>query len=178
MKSIFRTKSSLTAGQHGFTLIEIIVAMTIMGLLVLLGSFGLQNAVDGYTLARDNAHLSQKAQAALDRLMVEFSNVTFNGAQNRYNFTAGTGTSLTYTANFGGADENHTVALVGDEVRWDNIPLTDQVAALQFTYRNSNGILVGGGAVDPALRLIEISLTMSGPNGVARVYTSRVALQR
>jgi prepilin-type N-terminal cleavage/methylation domain-containing protein len=178
MKKTFDTKRN---NRRGFTLIEIIVAMTIMGLLVLLGSYGLQSAVDGYNLARDNAHLSQKAQAALDRLTIELSNITFNGALGRYNITSGTSSSLSYTANFGGADENHTIAQTGTQVQLDNIPLTDLVATgngLQFTYMNSSGTAVGGGATDPALRLIGISLTMNGPNGISRVYNSRVALQR
>ncbi|MBI5586394.1 MAG: type II secretion system protein [Deltaproteobacteria bacterium] len=171
-------KDFININNHrGFTLIEIIVAMTIMGLLVLLGSFGLQSAVDGYTLARDNAHLSQKAQAALDRMAIEFASITFNGAQSRYNIITGNNSSLTYTANFGGADENHTIALGGSQVQLDNIPLTDIVGAFQLTYMNSNGAVVGG-AVDPAVRIIGVSLTLNGPNGITRIFNTRVALQR
>lgn len=165
--------------QRGFTLIEIIVVMVIMGFLVLLGSFGLNHAVDGYVLARDNAHLSQKAQAALDRITVELSNITFNGT--RYNVSAGNGTSITYTANFGGADETHTIILVGTEVHFDNIPLTDQVVpgtGLQLTYMNSANPPGTVGATDTTMRLIGVSLSLSGPNNTSRTFTTRVALQR
>jgi len=162
---------------RGFTLIEIIVAITIAGLLVLLGTFGLQNAVDGYALARDNAQLSQKAQAALDRMAVEFSNIIFNGAAGRYSITAGNAASLSYTANFGGADENRTIALAGSQVRLDNIPLTDLVNGLQFRYWNADGVTEVA-ATSQTMRIISISLTMNGPAGTTRDYNGRVALQR
>lgn len=170
---------SKNGGQKGFTLIEIIVVMVIMGFLVLLGSYGLNNAVDGYVLARDNAHLSQKAQAALDRIAVELSNITFNGT--RYNVNAGNGTSITYTANFGGADETPTISLVGTEVHFDNITLTDQAVAgtgLQLTYWNSANPPAAVAATDSAMRLIGVSLTLAGPLNTTRTFGTRVALQR
>jgi prepilin-type N-terminal cleavage/methylation domain-containing protein len=165
--------------QRGFTLIEIIVVMIVLGLMALMGSFGLGRAVDGYNLARDNSEVSQKAQNALDRVAIELSHITFNPGTGRYNISAGTAGNLTYTANFGGADEIHTLTQAGNQLQLDNRPLTDLVTAngLQFSYLDINGNAVAGGGVDPALRIIQTSLSLRGSVAVTRTFTTRVALQ-
>lgn len=166
---------------EGFTLIEVIVVMVVLGVLAAMGSFGLERAMDGYNLAQANAASTQKAQNALDRITIELARITYNSAGLRYNVTAGTGSSITYTANFGGADETHTINQNGSLVRFDNndsLALTDGVVAngLQLTYFNGNGTVVG--ATSPAMRLIGISLEGQVIPGVTRTYNARVALQR
>ena len=120
----------------------------------------------GYNLARENSQVSQKAQNALDRLAIEFSHIPFNSGMSRYTISAGTAGSLTYTANFGGADEIHTINQGGDQLRLDNLPLTDLVTTngLQFSYFNVDGNDGGWGRTDPALRIIGISLSLRGPS--------------
>ena len=100
---------TLLPDQQGFTLIELIVVMVVLGILVLGGIFGLKQVMDGYTLAQANATSTQKAQNALDRITIELSHITYNSSGVRYNVSAGTASSITYTANFGGADETHTI---------------------------------------------------------------------
>ena len=46
--------------QRGFTLIEIIVVMIVLGRMVLMGSFGLGRAMEGYNLARAKTAKSPK----------------------------------------------------------------------------------------------------------------------
>jgi prepilin-type N-terminal cleavage/methylation domain-containing protein len=167
--------------QRGFTLIEIIVVMVVLGLMALMGSFGLERAIDGYNLARENSQISQKAQNALDRLAVELSHIPYSSLLSRYTISAGTAGSLTYTANFGGANEIHTFTQSGNQLLLDNLPLTDLVVSgngLQFSYLDKDGNAVGGGAIDPGLRIIQISLSLRGPNAnVTRTFNTRVALQ-
>ena len=153
--------------------------MIVLGLMALMGSFGLGRAIEGYNLARHNSEVSQKAQNALDRLAIELSHIPFNNGMSRYNISAGTAGSLTYTANFGGADEIHTFTQVGNQLLLDNLPLTDLVTTngLQFSYLDINGNTVGGGGADPALRIIGISLSLRGSVNVTRTFNTRVALQ-
>jgi prepilin-type N-terminal cleavage/methylation domain-containing protein len=165
--------------QRGFTLIEIVVVIVVLGIMALMGSYGVQRAMDGYNLARENSQISQKAQNALDRLAIELSHIPFNGGLSRYTISAGTAGSLTYTANFGLANEVHTISQVNDQVMLDNFPLTDMVPGngLQFAYLNAGGTILGGGT-DPALRIIQITLNLRGPySNVTRTYNARVALQ-
>jgi prepilin-type N-terminal cleavage/methylation domain-containing protein len=168
----------------GFSLIEVIVVIVVLGVMAALGSFGLERAMDGYTLARANAESTQKAQNALDRLTSELARITYNSSGLRYNVSAGTGSSITYTANFGGTDETHTIDQNGNLVRFDNndnLPLTDRVVAngLQLTYFDGNGNDLGvGGATHQQMRLIGIALTVQVVPGATRTYNARVALQR
>jgi prepilin-type N-terminal cleavage/methylation domain-containing protein len=170
---------SLLQSQRGFTLIEIIVVMIVLGLMALMASFGLERAMDGFVMARENSQVSQKAQIALDRLAIELSNIPFNTGTSRYTISTGTAGSLTYTTSFGGVNEVHTFNQVNDQLQLDNLPLTDLVTAngLQFSYLDINGNAVGGGGADPALRIIGISLSLRGSINVTRTFNSRVALQ-
>jgi prepilin-type N-terminal cleavage/methylation domain-containing protein len=165
--------------QKGFTLIELIVVMVVLGILMSVGFVGLQQAMDGYNLSLASATTTQKAQTALDRITCELSHMTYDSGGLRYNISAGTGTSITYTANFGGADETHTIDQNGSLVRFDNdnnLVLTDGVAAngLQFSYLDGNGNAVGATAMD--MRLIGIALTVRVTPTANRTYNARVAL--
>jgi prepilin-type N-terminal cleavage/methylation domain-containing protein len=171
----------LLPDQQGFTMIELIVVVVVLGMLVLGGIFGVKQIMDGYNLAQANATSTQKAQNALARITLELSHITYNSGGGRYNVSAGTANSITYTANFGGADETHTINQNGNLVRFDNndnLPLTDLVAAngLQFSFWDGNGNAVGATAAD--MRLIEITLTVQVTPTVTRSYNARVALQQ
>ena len=168
----------LIQSQRGFTLIEIVVVIVVLGIMALMGSFGLERAMDGYNLARENSQISQKAQNALDRLAIELSHIPFNGGRYAISALSNAG-SLTYTANFGLANEVHTITQVNDQLMLDNLPLTDLVPGngLQFTYLTAGGTVLGGGT-DPALRIIQISLSLRGPTvNITRTFDARVALQ-
>jgi prepilin-type N-terminal cleavage/methylation domain-containing protein len=172
---------ALFPSQHGFTLIEFIVVMMVLGLLTMGGVFGLRQVVDGYGLARDNSVSTQKVQNALDRMVIELSNVTSNSNGTRYNITAGTAGSISYTANFGGADENHIIDQNGSIVRMDSdnsLILTDRIVnnGLQFTYMDGNGNAVN--ATHTSMRLIGIALTVQVTPAVSRTFNARVALQK
>ncbi len=68
------TRPGISAGnpQGGFTLIEVITALALGGLLLAVAGFGLIATVQGYFLAAENAAMSQKAQLAMTRLTNEY----------------------------------------------------------------------------------------------------------
>lgn len=57
--------------QRGFTLIEVIVVLVLVGIMAALAGFGLVTAVQGYLMAAENAAVTQKAQTALTRITRE-----------------------------------------------------------------------------------------------------------
>jgi prepilin-type N-terminal cleavage/methylation domain-containing protein len=169
----------LIPDHKGFTMIELIVVIVILGILGVTGTFGLRQVMDGYTLAQASAISTQKAQNALDRIAIELSHIVYLSGGARYNISTGNTTSITYTANFGGADETSTINLSGTQVLLNNIPLTDGVAAngLQFSYFDGDGT-TGAAATDMNMRLIGIALTVQMTPGATRTYNARVTLQQ
>lgn len=72
---MFLKKKSIK-GQLGFTLIEVIVVLMLLGVMGTLGGMGIVKTVEGYIFAKENATMTQKAQAAMTRLSLEFENLT------------------------------------------------------------------------------------------------------
>ncbi len=171
---------NLIRSQRGFTLIEIMVVMVVLGIMALMGSFGLSGPLTATILPGKTAKYPKKHKMPWIAWPSNCRNIPLQRSiRSRYDISAGTAGSLTYTATFGGANEVHTFSQVGDQLRLDNQPLADLVIGngLQFTYLNAGGTTLGGGT-DLALRIIQISLSLRGPNvNVTRTFTTRVALQ-
>ena len=172
--------------QQGFTLIEIVVVIVVLGIMALMGSFGLKEAMDGYTLAQANSESTQKAQNALDRITTELSHIACLPNTNpcQYDITSGSDpSSISYRTEFGVGD--HTINLNGSRVMIDGFPLVDRVVPgtlgepafrLKFWKWTTLTSLIEVGRT--VCRLIEISLTLAGPPNITRTYNARVALQR
>jgi prepilin-type N-terminal cleavage/methylation domain-containing protein len=54
--------------QKGFTLIEVIVVLILVGILGALAGLGIVSAVQGYMFSKENAAISEKAQLAIARI--------------------------------------------------------------------------------------------------------------
>ena len=163
--------------RKGFSLVELVVVLVLVGVVGATGSLGLINAIQGFTFARDNAELAEKAEAAMLRLRIEFSHIKHDPDATPISKVeisdSSSDYSITYTAVFNDADETHTVALVGDEVRIDGIPLTDRIESLQFGYLDK----LGAPASSPDLAdQIEVILVMTGANDIQKNFTTRVAI--
>lgn len=65
-----RAKSTLKR-QRGFSLIEVIVVLVLVGILAGVTGFGLVTGARGYLMASENAAITQKAQLAMTRLSRE-----------------------------------------------------------------------------------------------------------
>jgi prepilin-type N-terminal cleavage/methylation domain-containing protein len=155
----------------GFTLIELILSITILGILVVIGTIGLVNVIDGYRFSAENAELSQKAEATLMRMAAEFPFIIASGVQN-----SSSATRIDYRADFGSGNENHTIIQSGSQIQLDNRTLTDLVdgGGFQVLYLAADGTT----QVQPGLsRIIQVALTLRGNNNVAKTFTPRLALR-
>jgi len=162
---------------RGFTLIEIIVVLILLGILAAGGAMMISKAIEGYVFARDNDAIAQKTQAAINRMIVEF---TYLDKDN----TTGTGSSITYDADFPtGTEKTITISQVDHDLLYtkdgQSAVLIDNVATngLQFTYRKiSDGTSSSSFGTDT--EIIEVALTVQAANDVNKIFTARAAVDK
>ena len=66
----------MNMNNKGFTLIEIIVSLVIVGIMAAVAGMGIVSMVQGYEFARENVVISQKAQLVMARLRCELMNLS------------------------------------------------------------------------------------------------------
>lgn len=163
--------NNIARSQKGFTLIEIIAVLVLVGMMAAFVGIGLVQGVQGYVFARENAVTTQKAQAALTRMAREL--ILIN------NIYTSQSNGIAYTNIVEG---DRAVALVGSEVRIKDgttLPtsvtgdiLIDNVNSMTFSYfaDRSGTTIWNVGMGMKALALIRIDLVLNRQDsGVAPV---------
>lgn len=70
---------------HGFTLIELIVSLVLMGVIASIGGLGIIEGLEAYFMSRENITGNQKVQLAMNRITLELQrmeNIVSGGADN------------------------------------------------------------------------------------------------
>ncbi|MCA1986525.1 MAG: prepilin-type N-terminal cleavage/methylation domain-containing protein, partial [Desulfovibrio sp.] len=78
--------------QHGFTLVEMIASLVILGVVAMVGTLGMAEVMRSYVMTSDHSSMSQKTQVALARLYLELQHLA--------EVTASGDTSITYRPRF------------------------------------------------------------------------------
>lgn len=151
---------SISKDTRGVTLIEVIVALVILGALGVLSTMALTKMAESYLWAKDNAHLAQKAQVALTRISAEL-----NYASQPVVVDPGT---IIYHAEYPDGTEanNNRIVIQGNELFLrlpgnEQYVLADNVTA--FTLSEPNDYLIG------------IELRLEGVNGIEQHFTTSIA---
>lgn len=156
------------SNERGFSLIEIIVSLVIIGISTALAGMWIVSVVNGYVFAKTNASAVQKAQLAMTRLTKEFQAISA--------VTSATATAITYTRiDSTLSPVNATVSLSGSTLSLNGDTLTDGVNAFALTYCNAADSTGCPTAWSSSSKIIEISLTMTGGNNTQVNFVQRVA---
>jgi len=154
--------------RSGFTLIEIIVSLVLLGLLGVFFSFGLTTAMKGYVFTRENAETTQKGQIAMLRLTKELSVISA--------VSSGTDTSISYTSIKSGSGVNQSVTWSGtanDPLYLGSDILVDNVNGFEFGYYPSfSG--AKGSSWTASTKIIEITLELEGADDIVSTFSTRV----
>lgn len=154
--------------QDGFTLIEIIVSLVLVGIITAFAGMGLVQAVESYVFSRDTVALSEKAQLAMTRLVLElkFTESISTANANRMDYTSsrGDGTS-TYSLR---RNPNNNRILVRESTT--NHILIDNLGTYPtgkdfLAYKKDNGALWNTASSIKDLAYIEILLVLKKTDG-------------
>ncbi|WP_300154314.1 prepilin-type N-terminal cleavage/methylation domain-containing protein [Solidesulfovibrio sp.] len=162
----------------GFTLIEIVCVLVLLGLTALVSSRMFTNMIRGYVLARNSDAAVQKAQNAMQRMTIDFTYL-------RPNMSTGTASTLTYNMSLANTS-NVTIAQSGNRITYSvngtGYTLTDGVQAnsLTFSYFNTydSAALT---SISSSTSIVGFSYTMVGDDtsqGLSQNYATRVMVNK
>lgn len=173
-------KRKILLDEKGFTLIEIIASLVILGILGTMVVITSIKVVEGFLFVRINCETAQKGHLALNRLTKEFTNIisvdTANTDATSITFTSRSyvnGAVGTYTVSWGG--------VAGNPLLLDNDPgvavsfddLVDNVNGFAMAYLDTfNGTETTTWSA--AREIIKVTLTLDAANGVISTFTTHV----
>ena len=178
MRLNFRTYSP--KNQTGLTLVELVVAIIIMGVIGLIISNFMGNSVNAFLSTKNNITALQKTHLIDSRLEAELKEVNHNGTSYDIN-TAFSSTSLTFTnidttttveINYDGASNTLKLDYTSPAVTI----LSDGVSAFSLSYFQADGTTSSTPGAVSEIVFIQYDYTIS-ENGVSYVSTGRVFLR-
>ena len=164
------------SGEKGFTLIEVIVTLVLVGITAALAGMWIVSVASGYVFTKMNANTVQKAQLAVTRLAKEFAAIK-SVDTNIINTNA---TKISYTrTDASGSPVLATVSSTGNALQLNvnntgNNTLTDSVSSFALTYCDNANSTGCPSTWTSASRIIEISLTLTGANNTPSTFVQRV----
>lgn len=168
--------NSRKTNEKGFTLIEIVVTLLLVGITAALAGMWIISVTNGYIFTRNNMETTQKAQLAMTRLVKEFKAITAVGSNSA--------NSISYTrSDIALGSVTSTVALSGSELQLNGNALADNVN--EFTLRYCDHVADAANATNAGnncsagwtstSRLIFITLKLTGAGNVVSTFTDNVA---
>jgi prepilin-type N-terminal cleavage/methylation domain-containing protein len=172
--------------QAGFTLIEVIASLVLLGIMGAVAGMAIVKGVDGYVFTRANATLAEKAPLAITRLRLEFQNLT--------DVTNATSSSIIYSVRPGydSSPFSRGIARVGDEIKIVNgssLPdentgsvLIDQVNSFTLEYykdsTGSNSWTVSDSVLDLYAVKVELILNRIDVSGGTLTFSTIINTRR
>jgi prepilin-type N-terminal cleavage/methylation domain-containing protein len=154
----------------GFTLIEIIVSLVIVGIMAAVAGMGIVSMVQGYDFARENVVISQKAQLVMARLRCELMKLSYIDSTNS------TGSCIIYKVETD-SYPYRVIRLDSDnlKLRISQVDdcncsspgdiLSDKVGSFDILYQDEDGNDLTSGFDLSDLRSIHVSFTLDRNDG-------------
>ncbi len=152
---------------RGFSLVEMIVVLIIVGIIAAAAGTGLLHVVEGMLFTRTNADTVQKGQIAIAKLVKEFNNISYVIA------VATNAGSITFSAYKEGSPAQHTVTFSGGAITFDGDIVTDQVSSFELGYYDTY-TSAKQTTWSAMRRIIEITIGLSGSDGVVSQFKARI----
>jgi prepilin-type N-terminal cleavage/methylation domain-containing protein len=158
----------------GFTLIEIIAALVLGGILLAVAGMGVAKISQNLVFTQKNAATTLKAQVALTRLEKELDLITVVS-------TASMATSLTYTSLKSDATGtpvagSHMLSYAGGNILLDGDILVDGCTRFSMAYWDTYNGTSSSTWSAATSKIIEVGFSLAGPDSVSSsgTFTMRV----
>lgn len=163
--------------QQGFTLIEVIATLLILGFMLAASTVGFSQVIQGFVQTQDHSDMVQEVQVAMTRIYYELQHIDSISASSdtaityrpRFNFTDGVLPERTIQFNAGAGT-----------ITFDGAILIDNVTAFQLAYLEDSFIVSNSTSSfdDDETEVIEVTITVGGAildgNRVQRTFVTRV----
>lgn len=156
------------AHENGFTLIEVIVTLLLVGITAALAGMWIVSVANGYVFTKMNMDTTQKAQLAMARMTKEFQAIS--------SVTAATANGINYSKPIlPSGSISATLSFTGNLLQINGDTLTDEVSAFTLAYCDDVTSTSCPTAWSSTSRIIVITLTLRGAANVQSTFTQRVA---
>lgn len=156
-----------TLNKKGFTLIEIIISLVLIGIVAAVVGMASVHMVKSFLFSEKNVDTLLKGQIAIARLEKELNNIKA--------VSASSANSITFTSYRD--DATRTISLSGNDLslakNGEPDILTDQVSSFTIVYYNTYNSSAGT-TFAPETKIIEINLVLTGTDGVPATFSGRV----
>ncbi|MBF0225589.1 MAG: type II secretion system protein [Desulfobacterales bacterium] len=165
--------NKIEINNKGFTLIEIIVSLVLVGMIGAIAGIGMVNIVEGFFFAKTNTEVSQKAQIAITRITKEFSSIIQIPGHS-------SSTSLTYSKNPLNPADIKTLAFnnVDNKIYIDTDVLIDNASSFTLEYYNYYNDPTPSNTYLSSTVMIKVTLQITGASGVISTFTTCIFLNR
>ena len=170
----------IIGSQAGFTLIEVIVSLVLLGILVSMGGMAIVQVVQGYSTTRGNATMTQQSQLAMSRItreIIEMINIPSDATATALPINNSNGNRII------GLDNGAVKMAFGTDTLANGDILIDNISAFTLTYYSldpSSGTVVTA-STWPAtndittLTAIDINLQINRADGGVLTFVNRIA---
>ena len=155
-----------TLNKNGFTLIEIIISLVLIGIIAAVVGMSSVHMVKSFLFSEKNVDTLLKGQIAITRMEKELNNVK--------KVSASSANSITFTSYRDTDPKTHTISLnTNNELLLDADKLTDSVSSFSMAYYDNYNSAARTTFV-AGTKIIEITLTLTGTDNVTSEFKARI----